>query len=47
METKQGLYAQVVKINQNDFKFIASNKNKMKLNSSSKVNLQDCSVGLM
>ena len=28
MDTEQGLYAQVVKLHQNDLKFIAANKNK-------------------
>ena len=47
MEMEQGLYAQVFKISREDLKFIAENRNKMKQNSSSKVNLQDHSVGLI
>ena len=39
--------AQVFMPRQNDLEFIAANKNKMKLNSSSKVNLQDHGVGLI
>ena len=41
----QGLYAQVVNIRRKYLELIAENRNKMKLNSSSKVNLQDHSVG--
>ena len=47
MAMEKGLYAQVVKISRKDLKFIAENRNKMKQNSSSKVNLQDHSVGLI
>ena len=38
---EQSLYAQVVKLCRKDLKFVASDKNKMKLNLSLKVNLQD------
>ena len=45
---EQRLYSQVVKLRLKDLKFIEANKNKkMRLNSSSKVNLQDQSVGLI
>ena len=44
MATEQGLYAQVVKMIQKYLKFIEEIGIKMKLNSSSKVNLQDNSV---
>ena len=47
MVMEQGLYAQVVKLRQKGLEFIAENKNKIKQNSSSKVNLQDHCVGLI
>ena len=47
MELEQGLYPQVVKPRQNDMKFIAESRNKMKLNLSFKVNLEYHSFGLV
>ena len=47
MAMEQVSYAQMVKLRQKDLKLIAGNKNKMRLNLSSKVNLQDHSVGLI
>ena len=48
MATEQGLYSQVVMISRKDLKLIAENRNKkIKQNSSSKVNLQDHSIGLI
>ena len=47
METEQGLYAQVVMLRRKDLKTTEANKNKMELNSSSKVSMQYYSVGLI
>ena len=47
MAMEQGLYAQVVMLLRKDLEFIAANKNKLKLNSSSKVDIQDHSVVLI
>ena len=44
---EQGLYAQVVMLCRKDLKIVEANKNKMTLNSSSKVRLQDHSIGLI
>ena len=41
MAMEQGLYVQVVKIRRKDLKFVATDKTKMKLTLSFKVNLQD------
>ena len=45
MEIQQGLYAQVVMICQKDLKITEANGNKLKINSSSMISVQDHSVG--
>ena len=47
MAMEQVLYAQVAMLLRKDLKSTRKNKNKIKLNSSSKVSLQDHSIGLM
>ena len=44
---EQGLYSQVVMLSRKDLNITESNKNKMKINSSSRVSLQYHSVGLI
>ena len=46
MATEKGLYAQVFMLRRKYLKITGKNKNKMKLNPSSKASLQDHSVGL-
>ena len=45
MAMEQSLYAQVVKLRRKYLKFVATYKNKMKLNLSFKVNMQDHKYG--
>ena len=47
MVTEQGLYAKVIMLRRKCLNFVATYKNKMKLNSISKVNLQDHNVDLI
>ena len=47
MEIEQGLYAQGIMISQKYLKVVATDKKKMKLNLSFKVNLQDHNDGLI
>ena len=47
MSMEYGLYARVLILSRKGLKIAEENKNKMKLNSSSKVSLQDCSIGLI
>ena len=47
MEMEQGLYSQVIMLRRKYLKFVATDKKKTKLNSSSKVNLQYHNVGLV
>ena len=47
MSVEQGLYAKVVMLCRKNLKITGANKNKMKINSSSRVSLKDHSVGLI
>ena len=47
MEMEQGLQAQVVMLHREYLKITEENKNKTRINSSSRVSLQDHSVGLI
>ena len=47
MVMEQSLYSQVIRIRRKDLKFVATDKKKLKLNLSFKVNLQDHNYGLI
>ena len=47
MAMEKSLYAQVVKLRRKDLQFVAADKNKVKLNLSFRVNLQDHKYGLI
>ena len=47
MAMEQGLYAQVVMLRRKDLNITEQNKNEMMINSSSRVSLQNHSVGLI